>query len=54
MSTRFRFAVHVVQDLFALLRILDVAREPRLHQREPDGAVVLVGEAIGVVQRYRQ
>ena len=39
-----RFAMHVVQDLLALARVLDQRLQLRLHRREPDLLVELVLE----------
>jgi hypothetical protein len=48
-----RFAVHLLENIETLVFLPDDAPQPRLHQRVPDGGVVLVGEALGLRDRLR-
>ena len=48
-----RLAVHLPENIETLVFLLDDAPQPRLHQRVPDGGVVLVGEALRLRDRLR-
>src|SRR5205814_450461 len=48
-----RFAVHLLENIETLVSLPDDAPQPRLHERVPDGRVVLVGEALGLRDRLR-
>src|SRR3984893_6950354 len=48
-----RFAIHLLENIETLVFLLDDAPQPRLHERVPDGGVVLVGEALRLPDRLR-
>src|SRR5256885_12743264 len=53
LSRPVRFAVHLLEDIETLVFLPDDAPQPRLHERVPDGGVVLVGEALRLRDRLR-
>src|SRR5439155_7505208 len=53
LSRPVRFAVHLLEDIETLVFLPDDAPQPRLHERVPDGGVVLVGEALRLRVRLR-